>query len=75
MLAVGQEELGEQLGKLITCPHCDKKHRVKFGNEVRADGSEVPSKLLSFYKCSRTGKTYLAGINGQSIMHKLGGKT
>ena len=57
-IAIGAEELGDQLGKTIVCPHCGKKHRIK--------DSKPP--MLQFYKCGK--HLYLAGIRNQSIIRK-----
>lgn len=58
MLAISNTELAgcEALGKTIVCPHCGKRHRVRF--------SEPPT--LQFYKCGKG--TYLCGIEGRNIM-------
>ena len=65
-LAIGNNELGEVIGKTITCPICGKLHPVEYGDEIRPDGTKVPSKLLAFFRCG--GKVYLAGVNGRSII-------
>ena len=67
-LAVGADELKEDLGKTITCPLCGKEHEIVFGEEVMKDGSRKPCSLLSFYNCGD--KTYLAGISGKALPPK-----
>ena len=62
-LAVGNDELGGELGKTVKCWICGKRHRVSYGEKVNADGSKEPSKTLAFFKCR--GKTYLCGIDGK----------
>lgn len=66
MFAIGNDELDKlpKLGKTIRCK-CGKRHRVRYGEEVLADGTRKPSKMLAFYKCK--GISYLAGINGREI--------
>lgn len=65
--AVGNDELeqAKPLCKSIKCSMCGKRHKVEYAEEVLADGTKVPSKLLSFYQCK--GESYLAGINGKDI--------
>lgn len=65
MLAIGNNELGEKLGKTILCPHCQEKHPIKHGTDSKGN----VSKLLSFYDCGEN--SYLAGIEGKSIMHNF----
>lgn len=64
-LAVANNELKGPLGDTITCPHCGEDHPITFGNEIKLDGTSVPSKTLSFYDCGD--KSYLCGINGRVI--------
>jgi hypothetical protein len=66
MLSAGTNELGEYLGKTITCPHCGGQHPIEFSKEKQPDGTLKESKLLSFYRCG--GKAYLVGIYGRSIL-------
>lgn len=63
MLAIGADELGENLGDTIKCPHCKGKHPIEFGKKRQPDGTWEESRLLSFYTCGD--KTYLAGVNGR----------
>ena len=65
MIAVGENELGEYLGKTINCPHCGCQHPIEFGKSEQPDGTWKESTFLSFYKCGE--KTYLAGIKGRAI--------
>ena len=62
-IAVGNNELVEELGEEILCPHCDKTHEVQYGTDE--DGNET--RILAFYKCDVTGKSYVAGIDGKRI--------
>lgn len=66
MLAVGADELGGKVGDIARCPCCKKMHEVKYGNEILKDGTERPSKMLAFVKCSN-GKSYLVGIDGKEL--------
>ena len=64
MLAVGNDELVEPItSDKMTCPHCGKEHTLGYGKNE--DGTE--SKMLTFYKCPETEKTYLYGIEGKKI--------
>lgn len=62
MLAIGGSELGRPIGKTIKCPHCGKRHKVKYADQVMPDGTKKPSKLLACYNCGES--SYLCGING-----------
>lgn len=68
-IAIGNGELdGNPLvGEDLICPQCNQLHKVEYGEEVLKDGTKVPSTLLAFYKCPKTDKSYLWGINGQQI--------
>jgi len=64
--AIGNDELGESdVGETIKCKRCGKRHKVRYGERVLADGTWQPSKLLGFIKCG--GKPYLVAINGKLI--------
>jgi hypothetical protein len=65
MIAIGNDELeaAPQLGKTIKCPICGNRHKVEYAEEILADGTKRPSKLLAFYRCG--GNSYLAGIDGK----------
>jgi len=63
-MAVGNEELGKDLGKKVKCPKCKKLHAVKYGDEV-VDGKRLPCKMLGYVKCGKD--SYLVGINGKEI--------
>ena len=67
MFAIGNDEIEKapELGKTINCKRCGKKHKVKYGDEVKKDGTRVPSKLVAFVKCRK--QAYLVGINGKRI--------
>ena len=65
MLSIGNNELKEPIQDSVICDKCGLWHDIEYGYEVLPDGSKVPSKLLSFYKCD--GKSYLAGICGSRI--------
>jgi len=67
MFAIGNEELEcrPDIGKTILCPHCGKRHKVRYGDEIMKDGTKKPSDLLSFYKCGEN--IYLGAIKGKSI--------
>lgn len=64
-LSVGEDELVEPLGYAITCPHCNHAHRVHTAKAKRNARS-----TLQTYSCPETGKTYLCGIDGKSIMER-----
>ena len=70
-IAIGNDELGEKLGNVIACPHCGKRHRVQKGlsRKLLPNGEYGPWEVsaLQFYKCTKTGNTYLCGINGKAV--------
>lgn len=73
MIAIGNNELGNPLGKTIKCPHCNKRHQIENSGPSKTyhhDGTvtEGPSGHLQFYKCGD--KTYLAGIEGRAIRNR-----
>ena len=67
MFAIGNDEIESAplLGDFILCAQCGNRHKIEYGEEVKKDGTKVPSKLLAYYKCN--GKSYLVGINGKDI--------
>ena len=71
-LAVTQKELNNlpdielRKGDEVVCPKCKQKHVLKHGTDE--DGKEYT--LLLFYKCDITNESYLAAINGISIMNR-----
>lgn len=64
-LAVGNDQLGGNLGKTISCPHCKEVHEIKNSRKKLPNGETEESKLLQFYECGE--HTYLCGINGRRI--------
>lgn len=67
MYSVGNGELRKPIEKTVNCPHCGEEHDVEFGkNSITGE----ISKLLAFYKCPKTNKTYLYGIDGKQIPRK-----
>jgi len=69
-LAIGNDELGDPVGELITCPHCGETHEIEYGAKrtLQDDGTwsePVPSRLLGFYQCGDD--LYLASIDGKAL--------
>ena len=69
-IAVGNDELGKDLGETIKCPRCGADHAVEQSGPSRAYKStgeviDGPSGLLQFYRCGEA--SYLCGINGKAI--------
>ena len=62
-VAVGNDELGDKLGKTINCPSCGGQHDIKCSSEDPANEGRIAT--LQYYKCGDT--TYLAGINGKAM--------
>ena len=66
--AIGNDEIEKgapiKKGDKIKCPRCGKKHIIKYGKDER--GKETG--MLAFYNCGK--ETYLAGINGHSILNE-----
>lgn len=63
VLAVGNDELGDDLGETVDCRRCGATHPVEFGERRLPDGTWEPSRTLAFCRCE--GVTYLVGINGR----------
>lgn len=69
-IAVGNDELGKNLGETIKCPRCGADHAVEQSGPskiYRSDGEVIdgPSGLMQFYYCGDM--SYLCGINGKAI--------
>ena len=64
-VAIGNDEIGEKVGKTLKCKRCGKRHKVEYGEEILKGGTRIPSKLLGFIKCR--GKAYLVAIDGKLI--------
>jgi len=66
-IAFGNDELGVPLrkGDLIDCPLCARIHPIPCSKDA-VTGKET--NIVLFYKCGK--KTYLAGIDGRSILHR-----
>ena len=57
-VAIGNDELGEQLGAEVDCPSCGQPHRVdRYGSETMG---------LQTVKCT-DGGAYLVGLNGRVV--------
>ena len=63
-VAIGNDQLGDNLPPTITCSHCRQQHLIQCSSEDTANAGN--SVTLQFYKCGE--KTYLAGINRQEIL-------
>lgn len=68
-VAIGNDELGDDIGEYVTCPHCGDQHPVQYGDKIEKDGTKTPSKLLGFYKCGDN--SYLCSIDGKSLMDRF----
>lgn len=64
-IAVGNDELGEQVGETIICKQCGQHHAIEYGDKILPDGTKEPTKLLAFYTCGKV--TYLCAINGMLL--------
>lgn len=65
-LAVGNDELGEEVTDRAICPHCGELHDLVYGERVLADGTKEPCKMLGVVKCAN-GHLYLGSINGKQF--------
>jgi hypothetical protein len=65
-IAIGNDELGEELQNFIVCPHCNEQHEVQCSSTNPANRGNLLT--IQFYKCGD--KTYLAGINRKSYLPK-----
>lgn len=73
-IAIGADELGGPIPRIIKCSHCGEEHEIKDSppsERVLPDGTreQGPAGLLQYYNCS--GKTYLAGLDGRDIRRKF----
>lgn len=68
-IAIGNNELGDEIGESVTCPRCSGEHPVLYGERVLPDGSREPSRTLGFYRCGD--KSYLCAVEGRSVMEKF----
>ena len=66
-IAVGADELGEDLESAIQCPRCMEMHDIEHSEGTDKDGNRTTG-TLQFYKCG--GTTYLAGIKGKAIKNR-----
>ena len=64
-LAIGNNELGPEVGKSARCPNCKKHHTVEYGYKILPDGTKEPSRVLGFVKCGK--KSFLVAINEKLI--------
>jgi len=64
-IAIGGEELGEEIGDGVTCPSCGKEHPVEYGQKELPDGTMVECRTLAFVSCGE--KSFLVGIDGKEI--------
>ena len=65
MLAIGNDELGEDVGDTAKCLNCGKEHKVKYGKRVLEDGSKMPSKSLGYVSCRE--KSFLVSLMGKLL--------
>ena len=63
-LAVGADELGDELPSAIECPMCMGMHDIQNSEGTDQTGKKTIG-TLQFYKCGDS--TYLAGIKGKMI--------
>jgi len=63
-VAIGADELGEDIGEEALCTRCGETHTVEYGTKT-VEGKQVPSKMLGFVKCGEN--SYLVSINGKRI--------
>ena len=66
-IGFGNDELEKMapVRETATCPGCGQSHTVEYGDEVKKDGTKVPSKLLGFVKCGET--LYLVALGGKAL--------
>jgi len=64
-LSVGAHELDNNMDveDSITCPHCGLTHEITYGTDEAGNVTN----MLAFYKCTKTGKSYIAGIDGKLL--------
>lgn len=69
-MAVGNDELGGELGDAVRCPKCGESHPLEYGTSrtYRPDGTmsdPVICKSMAFYRCDD--KMYMAGVGGKYL--------
>ena len=66
-IAIGNDELGEDIGKeeKVKCKNCGKYHTIKYGKRKLKDGTYVESKMLGFVDCGK--KSFLVTIDNKLI--------
>ena len=64
--AIGNEELGPFVGRVVECPNCGDLHKVRYGDKIEKDGTLTPSKMLGYVKCNN-GSSYLVTIDGKEF--------
>ena len=67
-VAIGNDELGEEIGKMARCSKCEKSHPVKYGDKI-IDGKKYPSKMMGYVKCGKN--AYLVAIDGKKIIREV----
>jgi len=60
-----EKSLPLEIGQEIRCPHCGERHVVEGGTNMKT--GEVSDLVMGYY-CPETDSTYLAGVNGKSVM-------
>jgi hypothetical protein len=70
MFAIGNKELAEKplvkKGQFITCPQCQKKHRLAAGKSKTSDQKNwKTSTTVLFYKCKD--QVYIGAIGGRLL--------
>ena len=69
MFAIGNDELERlpPLGEEVWCTRCGCNHPVEYGKSKQPDGTMAEDRSLGFYRCTGSGKLYLAGVNGKAL--------
>lgn len=66
-MAVGPEQLGDELREIAECPNCKHRHKILYGKEKQKDGTLVETKLLGFVHCPKSQKDYVVGLAGRYL--------
>lgn len=61
-IAIGNDELGGEVGDAATCPHCRELHPLEYGT---TGGRE--NRQLGFVKCPGSQQAYLVSLGGRAV--------
>lgn len=60
MLAIGNNELGAEVGETAQCPHCGTAYHVEYGVDAETG---LPTNIIGFVRCGSD--SYLVAVGGR----------